>query len=141
MASSLKVIGFPPVFGESYRSHVSLFEPHLITAMSTDMTLFRHLKSVWIVSIKTSLSNWIIKILFYRMIMELVFYFHVDLLRVILKYLSWWSPWFQSGLPCIYSRICSTLRMNLRIMTFYILVMINNVHLFQWLWKFFRIST
>lgn len=41
------VIGFPPIFGESYRSHVSLFEPFLITAVSTDMTLFRHLKSVW----------------------------------------------------------------------------------------------
>jgi ribosome-associated toxin RatA of RatAB toxin-antitoxin module len=42
-----QVIGFPPIFGESYRSHVSLFRPNLVTAVSTDMKLFRHLKSVW----------------------------------------------------------------------------------------------
>ena len=42
-----QVIGFPPILGESYRSHVSLFEPNLVTAVSTDMTLFKHLKSVW----------------------------------------------------------------------------------------------
>ena len=41
------MIGFPPVFGESYRSHVSLFAPNLVTAVSTDLKLFRHLKSVW----------------------------------------------------------------------------------------------
>jgi hypothetical protein len=46
-AKIFQVIGFPPIFGESYRSHVSLFEPNLVTAVSTDLTLFRHLKSVW----------------------------------------------------------------------------------------------
>lgn len=46
MLASL-VIGFPPIFGESYNSHVVLFKPGLVTAVCTDMKLFHHLKTVW----------------------------------------------------------------------------------------------
>ena len=41
------VIGFPPIFGESYNSHVVLFKPNMVTAVCTDMKLFHHLKTVW----------------------------------------------------------------------------------------------
>merc|ERR1719378_493753 len=41
------VIGFPPIFGEAYNSHVVLFKPNIITAVCTDMKLFHHLKTVW----------------------------------------------------------------------------------------------
>ena len=41
------VVGFPPLFGEAYNSHVVLFKPHLVTAVCTDMTMFHHLKTVW----------------------------------------------------------------------------------------------
>ena len=33
--------------GESYTSHVTLFEPHLVTAVCPAMQLFHHLKTVW----------------------------------------------------------------------------------------------
>ena len=41
------VIGFPPIFGEAYNSHVVLFKPNIVTAVCTDMKLFHHLKTVW----------------------------------------------------------------------------------------------
>lgn len=41
------IVGFPPLFGESYQSTVTLFEPYLVTAVCTDMTMFNHLRTVW----------------------------------------------------------------------------------------------
>ena len=34
-------IGFPPIFSESYTSHVTTFYPHLVTAVCTDMKQFK----------------------------------------------------------------------------------------------------
>ena len=41
------VVGFPPIFGESYTSTVTCIEPYLVTAVCTDMSMFKHLKTVW----------------------------------------------------------------------------------------------
>ena len=41
------VVGFPPLFGESYTSTVTFVKPFLVTAVSKDMSMFKHLKTVW----------------------------------------------------------------------------------------------
>ena len=38
------------IAGESYTSHVTTIEPHVVTAVCTDMHLFEHLKSVWTIA-------------------------------------------------------------------------------------------
>jgi len=40
-------VGFQPLLNLSYTSHVTLIEPHLITAVCKDVKIFDHLKTVW----------------------------------------------------------------------------------------------
>ena len=47
MLSANLVVGFQPFLNLSYTSHVTLVEPHLVTAVCSDQTLFEHLKTVW----------------------------------------------------------------------------------------------
>ena len=41
------VVGFQPFFNLSYTSHVTMIQPHLITAVCRDVRIFDHLRTVW----------------------------------------------------------------------------------------------
>lgn len=47
MLSANLVVGFQPLLNVSYTSHVTLVEPHLVTAVCRDTGMFQHLKTVW----------------------------------------------------------------------------------------------
>jgi len=40
-------VGFHPFLNLSYTSHVTMVEPHVITAVCKDVKMFDHLKTVW----------------------------------------------------------------------------------------------
>ena len=41
------IVGFPPLFGEEYTSTVTLIKPNIVTAVCSDLNMFKHLKTVW----------------------------------------------------------------------------------------------
>merc|ERR1712226_956266 len=47
MLSANLNVGFQPFLNLSYTSHVTLVEPHLITAVNKDVKMFDHLRTVW----------------------------------------------------------------------------------------------